>query len=115
MKFGWSMYALSVPAVLVSIFLLVGGLDWAFWLGGFIFLIWAMFGYIIEYRMQIQWHSPIRWQFFGPYVLLYLATVMFYWWPLALISKTLWYLYAILFIISSILNVTSPWLSDHSL
>ncbi len=43
----------------------------------------------------------------GPYVFLYLATVMFYWWPLALVSKPLWYVYAFLFMISTILNVTS--------
>jgi hypothetical protein len=44
---------------------------------------------------------------FGPYIVLYLATVMFYWWPLALIYKPLWYAYAILFIVSTILNITS--------
>ncbi len=107
MKYGWSIYALSVPAVVMSLFLLRGGMTWGFWLGGFIFLVWATFGYIIEYRMGIQWRSPIRWQFFGPYVLLYLATVMFYWWPLALISKPLWVVEAVLFIGSTILNITS--------
>ena len=107
MKYGWSMYALSVPAAVVSLILLRGGMAWGFWLGGFIFLVWALFGYTIEYRMRIQWRAPIRWQFFGPYILLYLATVMFYWWPLALISKTLWVVEAVLFIGSTILNLTS--------
>jgi hypothetical protein len=49
----------------------------------------------------------MRWQFLGPYLLLYLGTVMFYWFPLALIWKPLWYAYAVLFIISTYLNVTS--------
>jgi len=32
---------------------------------------------------------------------------MFYWWPLGLFSKPLWGVYAVLFIVSTILNVTS--------
>jgi hypothetical protein len=43
----------------------------------------------------------------SPYVFLFLATTMFYWFPLALIYKPLLYVYAILFVISTVLNVTS--------
>jgi hypothetical protein len=107
MKFGWIMYALSVPAALVSLFLLKGGMAWSFWVGGFIFLIWAIYGYNVEYRMGIQWRNPMRWSIFGPYILLYLATVLFYWWPLALIRKPLWYAGAALFTAGTILNITS--------
>jgi hypothetical protein len=42
-----------------------------------------------------------------PYVLLYLGTVMFYWWPLGLLSRPLWIAYAVLFVIGTGLNVTS--------
>jgi hypothetical protein len=38
---------------------------------------------------------------------LYLASVLLYWFPLALVSKPLWYGYAVLFVASTILNVTS--------
>jgi hypothetical protein len=62
---------------------------------------------MVEYVGEIEWRNPIRWPVFGPYVFLYLATVMFYWWPLALVSKPLWYVYAVLFSASTILNVTS--------
>jgi hypothetical protein len=44
-KFGWIVYALCIPAVVVSIILLRGGKSWSFWLGGFLFLIYAVFGY----------------------------------------------------------------------
>ena len=107
MKYGWSVYALSALAVVVSIFLLLGGKTWSLCVGGFIYLIWAIYGYTVEYTRGIQWRKPIRWSIFGPYVFLYLATVMFYWWPLALIRRPLWYVYAVLFIISTLLNVTS--------
>jgi hypothetical protein len=107
MRYGWIIYALSIPAIAISIFILLGGKSWSLWLSGFLFLVWAIYGYSVEYIRGIQWRSPVRWSFFGPYVFLYLATVMFYWWPLALIYKPLWYEYAALFIISTYLNVTS--------
>jgi hypothetical protein len=106
-RYGWIVYALSVPAAAASVVLLLGGETWSLWLGGFIYLIWAVYGYTVEYANGIQWRNPIRWPIFGPYVLLYLATVMFYWWPLGLISRPLWYVVAILFILSTALNATS--------
>jgi hypothetical protein len=33
--------------------------------------------------------------------------VMFYWWPLGLLSRGLWFAYAILFVIATILNLRS--------
>ena len=106
-KFGWIVYALGVPAVIVSLILLAGSMTWSLWIGGFIYLVWAVYGYSIEYVRKIQWRNPIRWPIFGPYIFLYLITVMFYWWPLGLVSRPLWYVCAILFVISTTLNVTS--------
>lgn len=31
MKFGWVVYALCIPAVIISIILLRGGKSWSFW------------------------------------------------------------------------------------
>ncbi len=106
-RHGWIVYALSLPAAAVSVLLLLGGRPWSLWLGGFIYLAWAAFGYTVEYVKDVQWRSPIFWPIFGPYVLLYLATIMFYWWPLALIWKPLWYAAAVLFVAATVLNVTS--------
>ncbi len=107
MRYGPVVYALSLPAAILSLFLLGGGKQWSFWLAGFIFLAWALYGYIIEYVLRIEWRSSWRWPILVPYVTLYLATVMLYWWPLALIYKPLWYVYAVLFLASTYLNVTS--------
>lgn len=115
MKYGWIVYALSVPAAAVSVLLLSGGKTWSLWLGGFLYITWAIYGYVVEYVKKIEWRDPIHWSIFGPYLLLYLATVMFYWWPLALVSRPLWYVFAVLFIISTILNVTSHKGTDNAL
>jgi len=107
LRIGWIVYALSIPAALVSLALLVGGMPWYFWLSGFLFLALAALGYTVEYRLHIEWRSPPRWSVFVPYVTLYLAMLMFYWWPLAALLRPLWYVYAVLFVISTVLNTTS--------
>lgn len=42
-----------------------------------------------------------------PSVALYLAMVMCYGWPLALLSRPLWFAYAVLFVVATILNITT--------
>jgi len=107
LKFGWIVYALCIPAAVISVILLRGGKSWSFWLGGFLFLPYAAFGYWVDYAVKIQWRNPLRLSIMLPYVFLYLATVMFYWWPLALLRRPLWFAFAILFVIGTILNITS--------
>ena len=106
-KYGWIIYALSIPAVVISIILIRGGKSWSFWLGGFLFLIFAIFGYWVDYMAHIQFRSPFRPSIALPYMFLYLVTVMFYWWPLGLLSRPFWFIYAVLFVIATILNITS--------
>ena len=106
-KFGWIVYALCIPAVVISVILLRDGKSWSFWLGGFIFVLFAAFGYWIDYVQQIPWRNPLQLRIMFPYAFLYLATVMFYWWPVGILSRPLWFVYAVLFIIGTVLNVTS--------
>jgi hypothetical protein len=106
-KMGWIVYALCIPAAVISVRLLLGGKSWSFWLGGFLFLLYAAFGYWVDYVMQIQWRNPLRLSIAFPYVFLYLGTVMFYWWPLGFLSRSLWVTFAVLFVIGTVLNVTS--------
>jgi hypothetical protein len=107
LRYGWVVYILSIPAAVVSLILLLSSKPWYLWLGGFLYLVWAAFGYTIEYKKHIEWRNPIYWPVFGPYITLYLATAMFYWWPAAQVYKPGWYVIAVLFVISTILNVSS--------
>jgi len=106
-KYGWIVYALCFPAAIISVVLLVGGKSWSVWLGGFLFLIYSGYGFWIDYHKGINWRSPLRKDIMFPYVTLYLSTIMFYWWPLALIHRPLWFVFGGLFIIGTILNITS--------
>jgi len=106
-RYGWIVYALSIPFAGISIFLLLSGKDWFFWIGGFLFFIWAVFGYNVEYVKKIEWREPIKWQVFIPYIILYLATTMFYWWPAARIYKPVWLIATLLFVLNTYLNISS--------
>jgi len=106
-KYGWIVYTLCFPALIISIILLINGKSWSFWLGGFIFVFWSAYGYWIDYIKGINWRKPLRKDIMFPYVTLYLGTIMFYWWPLALLHRPLWYVFAGLFVISTILNIIS--------
>jgi hypothetical protein len=76
-------------------------------LGGFLFLIYAIFGYYIDYVAQIQFRNPFQPLVAIPYVILYLVTVMFYWWPLWPLSRLLWGSYTVLYVIAMVLNIRS--------
>lgn len=106
-RVGGIMYTMGIPAAALSLILYRGGMPFSFWIGGFIFLLWSILGYSVEYVLKIKWRDPIRWPIFIPYVFLYLATIMFYWWPLGLLSSPLWFVYTLLVIVGFVLNVTS--------
>ena len=105
--YGPLVYALGIPSTVVSLILLIGGKSFEFWLAGFLCLIWAIFGYTVDYLKAVQWRSPIRWPVAIPYVFLYLATIMFYWWPLGQFGRPLWFAYAVLFGVGTWLNISS--------
>lgn len=107
MQIGWIVYALAVPALIISVLLLMNGKSWYFWLGGFLYTAWALLGYIIDVARPVAWRSPVYWPVFIPYVLLYLSSMMFYWFPVGNVYRPLWFVYAVLFVISTILNITS--------
>ena len=107
MQVGWIVYALAVPALIISVLLLMNGKSWYFWLGGFLYTAWAILGYIVDVARPVAWRSPVYWPVFIPYVLLYLSTMMFYWFPIGNIYRPLWFVYAVLFVISTILNISS--------
>jgi hypothetical protein len=107
MKYGWIVYALAIPAVIVSIVLISGHKPWYLWVAGFLYAAWALFGYLVDLQLHLQWRSPAVWSILIPYVLLYLASIMFYWWPLGRIDRGLWLAYTGLFALSTYFNFAS--------
>jgi hypothetical protein len=106
-KYGWIIYALAIPAVAISIILLLGGKAWWYWLGGFLCVVFSAYGYWVDYVKGIPWRTPFLPRIGFPYVTFYLSTVMFYWWPLARLGRPLWIVAAALFVVGTILNIRS--------
>ena len=101
------MYALGLPAAALSVWLLVAGADWTLWAAGFLCLAFSLFGFWVDYVAAIGFRSPFVAAVGVPYVLLYLATLMFYWWPLWDRSKALWGAYAVGYVVAMVLNLRS--------
>ncbi len=104
---GWIVYALAVPAAGVSFVLIRARKAWYLSAAGVFFALWAIFGVLVDLVFHVEWRSPILWRVFGPYLFLYLASMMFYWWPLARIHRPSWCVYTVLYVLSTVLNVTS--------
>jgi hypothetical protein len=107
LRYGFLVYALAVPALAISVAQMAGGKPWYLWLGGCLFAVWGLFGYWVEYIRRIDWRPGGHRSVFALYITLYLATVMFYWWPLATLARPLWYAYGFQFLVSTILNISS--------
>ena len=58
MRWGWTIYALGLPAVLVSLVLIMGGKPWYLWIAGFLYAAWAGFGYYVDIARPIDWRTP---------------------------------------------------------
>ncbi len=107
MEWGWIVYALGVPAVIVSVLLIRAHKPWYLTTAGILFGAWAVFGTWVDRVQHVEWRSPILWPVFGPYLFLYLAALMFYWWPLLKVHRGSWFVYAGLYVISTALNMAS--------
>lgn len=107
LRWGWLVYALGLVALAVSATEWVWGAPWWMWLGGVLAAAWAVLGYTVDVLFPVPWRNPPYWPVFTPYVALYLAMQMFYWWPVGMLWRPLWYAYAVLFVLSAWLNITS--------
>jgi hypothetical protein len=105
--YGWLVYALGIGGLILAILLMRDGQPWWIWLGPVLQVIWSAYGLWVEYARGLSWRNPPLWSIMGPYLTLYLGTVVFYWWPLARLWRPLWFVYAGLFVIATVLNLGS--------
>jgi len=106
-QYGWLVYALGIGGLALAILLMRDGQPWWLWFAGVLQFVWSAYGLWIEFVRGIEWRNPPRWPILGPYLTLYLGTIMFYWWPLWRLGRPLWYAYTVLYIIATVLNLGS--------
>lgn len=108
-KWGWIVYAFGWLALPLGLYFRAGGGPWYSWLACGLFAAWAIFGYIVDILRPINWRDPVRWQILVPYLVLYISAQFAFWIPLWLIWPGYWMIYAVLYTISTVLNI-----SNHS-
>jgi hypothetical protein len=106
-KWGWIVYASGLISLALGILFWVSGRAWYLGFACGLFTIWTMFGYIIDVLQPIEWRKPIRWLIFIPYVILYISAQFAFWIPLWFIRPGYWFIYAVLYTISTVLNVST--------
>lgn len=106
-KWGWIVYASGVIALPLGVLLTASDLPWYFGFACGLFTSWAFFGYSVDILWPVGWRKPIHWSILLPYVILYISTQFAFWTPLWFIWQGYWILYALLYVISTGLNIST--------
>jgi hypothetical protein len=106
-RWGWLVYAMSLPGLVLGVLFWVNNQPWYYWLATLLFATWAALGYTVDILRPINWRSPPRWAIFIPYVTLYIAAQFAFWIPLWFIGIGYWVIYAVLYTVSTVLNIAS--------
>ncbi|MGE5248872.1 MAG: hypothetical protein ACM3QS_01560 [Bacteroidota bacterium] len=105
-RWGWIVYTTGLFALPLGILFLAAGQRWYLGLAFVLLAVWAAFGYTVDILRPVRWRQPIHWQIFAPYVLLYISAQFAFWIPLWFIGPGYWIFYAMLYTISTALNVS---------
>ena len=64
LRYGWLVYSLCIPAVVISLILLRSGKSWSFWIGGFLFLLFAFLVIGLIMLLNFNGESRFAYQYF---------------------------------------------------
>jgi hypothetical protein len=105
-RYGWIVYAMGVPGLLLAVLFIVDGDTQRWWLGPLLFAIWSAYGFAVDNVLKRPWRGPvINWPVFIVYVALYTAAQVMLWIPLWFVHPVVWGVYAVLFGVSTGLNI----------
>lgn len=104
-RFGWIAYAFAGLGLPVGAWLLVDGETWRLCVGPILLAAWAGLGAVVDLWHPVQWRRPIKWPVFGPYLALYFWAQMFLWWPLWNAMRVAWFVFLLLFVVNTALNL----------
>lgn len=110
-RYGWVAYGFGLLGLAIGIGLAAVGAPWQLFVGPILFAVWAAYGAWVDLFRRIEWRPmagpkrPIQWNFVGPYITLYLAAQMFLWWPMWDYWQPGWFVYLVLFVANTGLNI----------
>jgi hypothetical protein len=105
--YGWIIYALGAPSVVLGALMFVDDQPWFFVVPPFLFFIWAMFGYIVDLWRPAAWRNPPRWSIFVPYVGLFAASLLLFWGSMWYIGTIYWIGFGVMYAVQTGLNIYS--------
>ncbi len=106
LRWGWIVYAMGIPGLALAIlFLRANDVPAIFPAGALVFTAWALFGFIVDRVLEIEWRAPILPAVFYPYVVLYVVWQILFWIPMWSIGRLYWTFYTLLFITATWLNL----------
>ncbi len=105
--YGWIIYALGAPSVVLAALMLVEERPWYFVLPPFLYFIWAIFGYVVDLWRPTAWRNPPRWGIFVPYVGLFVSSLLLFWGSMWSIGNSYWIAFGAMYAIHTIFNIFS--------
>ena len=104
-KFGWILYALSVPALFIGAIYFLNQQPWYYGSAFLLFALWGGFGYYIDVYRKIPWRNPTRVSVMIPYIGLYVGSLFSFWIPLWYLGMAYWWAFTIFYAVNTVLNI----------
>jgi len=76
---GISYLLLGIPTFIVTVFNILFGREWWFWIFPLLFLIFIVFELIIDYVKKIEFRNPRNKKILVPYLVLYYISIILMW------------------------------------
>jgi len=105
--YGWIIYALGAPSVILGALMYVNDQPWIFVVPPLLYFIWAIFGYFVDLWRPIAWRNPPRWSIFVPYVGLFAASLILFWVSMWYVGLIYWIAFGVMYAAETILNIYS--------
>jgi len=106
-NYGWIIYALGLPSLILGILMLVDSRPWYFVVPPLLFSVWALVGYRVDVWHPAEWRNPPRWSIFIPYVALFMGSLLLFWFSMWYVDSIYWIAFGLMYVIETILNIYS--------
>jgi hypothetical protein len=87
---GYGNVALAVPAVFAMVAFIRARTGWRQWIGPTTFLAFIMLMIVVEYILQVEFRSPIRYDILVPYLVLFFGSILLMGLPMFRMNRRLW-------------------------
>lgn len=106
-RYGWIIYALGLVALAIGALMLIDGRAWYLVVAPLLLALWAGYGFRVDLWKPIAWRRPPHWPVFGPYVGLFVASLLLYWGSMWAIGVGYWIAFGLLYALHTALNIYS--------